>query len=826
MNQMMTMPGTDPESAGMDEGALAVQMSQMSTDELAMLQERVVEAQQAALEKRNQILDALSITISKRRSEAITAREQSGIEQEWEEDEESYEGIDDANRVEEGRNRTIKPLVGASVPVKDKNARSTVFLNVTRPFVDAASARVSDMLLPTDDRAWDFKATPIGDAPAQQEPKPLAVADAEAAEQGQMPQGQSPMLQNMGMQQPQMGQAMEQGLPQAPPEGNQGLEQVEQAGQGGLPQGLPQAQQPPTPEEQAKALAEKAAKDEAEDRQRRVVKGRSQVEDWQTESNWPGHMRRVFDDSARIGSGVMKSPFPIQRRRTKWIGEDLTEFFEIVPDCRRIDPWNFYPDGACGESIHNGRYCFERDDLTAKTLQDLTNDESFFADQIELALDEGPTKHTTRGRIQQQQYGKDKDQPFESWIFYGNIEREDLEAIGCNCPPGKSIQVPVLVQMVNDRIVKIAPNPLDSGRFPYDVMPWSVRKGLPWGRGVSRQCRTPQRMVNAATRNMMDNAGIAAGLILFLRRRGLTTSDNNWELHGRKIFWVDDTESASKAAKDAFATVDVPIRVNELMAIINFALSMAERVTGMPMLLQGQQGDAPDTVGGMTMLNNNASGVMRRIARAFDDYITEPAITRYYEWLQQYTDDREMRFDAVIDARGSSALVERDLQNQWIAQMSNFVLNPAFRIDPAKWFSEFSKSVRFDPARIQYSDSEWEKIQSKPPPKDPRVEAAEIARATKMEAIGAEGQSRAAEAQARGEASLRVAQLEQDAETARTQARLATEREVAIIQLLSEEKLSREEIRARLLSMVTTSRDKRDLFAAEAQIKAKHGEGI
>ena len=41
---------------------------------------------------------------------------------------------------------------------------------------------------------------------------------------------------------------------------------------------------------------------------------------------------------------------------------------------------------------------------------------------------------------------------------------------------------------------------------------------------------------------------------------------------------------------------------------------MAEDITGLPLIMQGS-GSAPDTVGGMQMVNNNASTVLRRIAR-------------------------------------------------------------------------------------------------------------------------------------------------------------------------------------------------------------------
>jgi hypothetical protein len=802
----------DVESAALEAAMEEAQLAGMSTEEADAIRatiEMAKLAKQDAMARRQTSLDALAKTIGDRRTEAIEGRSSSGIEDEWREDEEAYEGIDEANRNEEGRYRTLKPLIGASVPVRaGGQTRSTVFLNITRPFVDAASARVSDMLLPTDDRSWDFKPTPIGDALEQ------ALEQMAAPDQPMMPQQMGQMQQSL-----MMGPGMGQQMPSPQPQAGAGMPQ-ELSG----PEGGGQPQQPPQPPDPA-TEARKTKKLMEDGRRKKVEAGREQVEDWLIESNWHGHMRRAFDDCARIGSGVMGGPFPARRRRTKWVDGRMTVFHEIVPDCRRIDPWNLFPDPGCGESIHDGRYIFERDDLTEKTLTDLLRDETYFADQIRMVLEEGPRKHTANGVIEVPR-SSTRDNQYETWIWYGNIEREDFEALGAEVPDEAIIQIPVLAQMVNDRIIKIVQNPLDSGEFPYDVMPWSVRKGMPWGRGVSRQSRTPQRMINAGTRNLMDNAGLAAGLILVLRRRGLTPSDNNWELHGRKVFFADEAESAAQAARDAVAAIEVPIRVNELLALINFALAMAERVTGMPMLLQGQMGEAPDTVGGMTMLNNNASGVMRRVARAFDDYITEPTITRYYEWLQQYTDNPEMQFDAVIDARGSTALVERDLQNQWIGQMANFVLNPAFKIDPAKWFEEYSKSVRFDPNRIQYSDAEWEKIQSQPPLEDPRVTAAKLTTQSRQVERQIDAGTRQAVAQAEGQVRERIAQLEAGADLQRQQLADAAAERRAVIELLGEERMSREEIKARLMEIVTSSRDKRDLFAAEKALKHEFGSGI
>ena len=155
-------------------------------------------------------------------------------------------------------------------------------------------------------------------------------------------------------------------------------------------------------------------------------------------------------------------------------------------------------------------------------------------------------------------------------------------------------------------------------------------------------------------------------------------------------------------------------------------------VTGMPMLLQGQQGKAPETVGGMQILNNNGTTVLRRIARNFDDRVTEPHIGRYYEYLLLHGPD-DCKGDFTIDARGSSALVERDAQKQELMQLIGLSLNPAYGMDPELVITEVIKSMRFDPKRMVLSDEKKEEMAKRQPPEDPTVTAAKIAWAARTE---------------------------------------------------------------------------------------------
>lgn len=71
-------------------------------------------------EMRYAVMDALGSMIAEKRKDAMEARANSGIEEEWDRAEEFYQGIDDANRHESMAGVREKPLAGGSTARKSK----------------------------------------------------------------------------------------------------------------------------------------------------------------------------------------------------------------------------------------------------------------------------------------------------------------------------------------------------------------------------------------------------------------------------------------------------------------------------------------------------------------------------------------------------------------------------------------------------------------------------------------------------------------------------------------------------------------------------------
>ena len=723
--------------------------------ELDMDEEPSMSAEELEIEEQRKIdiLDALGMRLAKTRSEAINGREQSKIENEWLEDEEHYEGIDDMNRGEISAWRG-KPL-GQAALRSDDDTGSTVFVNITGPYCDAAAAKLGDMLLPTDDRGWAIDPTPI--------PEMIDIA-----------KGKFPVR---------VEKQIDEAFPDEPDKAQQTKDDLVA--------------------EQKELNAEAKSKADA---------AQLRIDDWMNESNYQPENRLVIEDAAKLGTGVLKGPIPERKKMVAFIDGSLVIKEEVKPCSRRVDTWNCFPDPGCGEYIHNGSYHWERDDITSKSLQELRGG-SYIDSQINLALKEGAMRATRdfkEGDGRTDRLGlieRDTKNLFEIWYYYGLIEKEDMEVAGCECEDEQD-SIYALITTVNNRVIKAAMNPLDTGDFPYDYMVWKRRSGSPFGIGVSRQLRTPQRIINGAMRNMMDNAGIAGGPMWIFNSGLVEPIDGIYEIAPRKG-WMASEDAEIDDIQKAFTYITMDMMQEPLERIVMLGMKMAEDVTGLPMLLQGQQGAAPDTVGGMQMLNNNASTVMRRIVRLYDDNVTEKHVHRYYRYLLQHGDDAE-KGEFVIDARGSSALIERDIQNQNVGEMAMIVKDPTFGLDPKKWMKEFLKSQRLDPLQFEYDDEEWEKIvaQMAEPPEDGSKAMAEMrmqADQMKLEAMTQikmqEMQMKASEADKSRQLQVMLKQFDQ---------------QMGELSLSGADKIAADKIRASLAEKVMTLNTQRELSGAKA----------
>lgn len=683
----------------------------MSTKPLPDLPDDVREIIEPHLTPDPAQLDAIARVMAAKREEAKRTRTESGIELTWQYAEEAYVGIDDANRHEYGGDpRWAKPMsmdgpLTSNQPARD-NTKSTVFVGITARYTDAGSAKVAEILLPEDDKAFSFTETPV--------PELIKAADDESPVTLDHLPGNPPAMRPAKpgeLANPASGDLPSAAAMPAPAAGGAVLPA---AGTAAAPAQVPVRVKDFAQEK--RDMARDAAK-----------KAETRIYDWMVECQYAGEARKILFDSARLGVGVLKGPFSKPRRDIALSKETKTIVIRetIKPAAKWVDPWNVFPLGACGENLKDADGIFERDWLSERQVRELKKTPGYIVAQIDEVLKEGPNKTNLNANAAKKGDG-DGPRPTESgryeiWYFTGTIGRDDM---ACICHAGgkslKSSDVPkdrkdvfAIVTMINDRVIRATINPLDSGSLNYHSVPWRRRPGHWAGVGIPEQLRTPQRILNGATRRMMENAGTSAGSQIVMDANGITPANGEWTITPNKL-WRFVTDS-NMTVDQAFRVYQIPNATPQLLSIVQYALKLAEESTNIPLVTQGQSGPTqPETLGGLQLQNNNANQLLRAIGKAYDDGVTEPLVRDFYEWLLLDPDvPDEEKGDFTINAHGSAAMVERAIQDQILAQILPLSANPIYGLDPKRTADEFLKSKRFDPRTFKYAEGE------EPPPQGP-----------------------------------------------------------------------------------------------------------
>jgi len=726
------------------------------------------EEARAQLEER---LQSFGQGLAKQRDEWVRDRAAFGVDKRWTEDQDQYDGKDNINKAAS----QMMTSVEQGYPVTTQGARptrSTVYIGLTRQKTNAAEARLSDILLPTDDRNWGIEPTPVPHLTRMAKDQTMAVD-------------------------PRTGQPV-----------------VDQQGN------------PASKRDVARSLMEDA-------RQRAEAMQRV-MEDQLTECDYNSEVRRVIHDTAVLGTGVIKGPVVTNRTRKAWqpytdANGEMVHMLSLVeeqdPASYRIDPRNVWPDPGCGERIHDGKGIYEREQLTSKQVRELAKQPGYLKAQLRKVLEEGPKRSAAFQEMKDEDQRDVSRDVFEKWEYWGEIDKEDLKAAGHEMDEDDDElhSINACVVFINSTVVKVYMNPLEDGALPYDFYVWEKIAGSCWGYGIPYLMRSQQKVLNSAWRMMMDNAGITARGQVIIKPGVVQPADKQWQLSAGKIwFATDDLDDVRKA----FTAVEFNSHQPELAAIIKMAMELADQESGVPTLTQGEKGAAPDTVGGMQMLMNSANVVLRRLVKQFDDMVTRPHIRRYYDYNMMYNDEESIKGDYSIDARGSSALLVRDIQNQAFLNLLAAGANPVYGVylDTEKLFKKALQAQHIDPAEVCKPEDEIERIKEQqaqpqqPEQADPRIQAAQIRAQSDMQKLQAQNQGDMAELNTR----LAIKQ----ADVAARREELQVTREIEMLKMANVQNLSLDQIKAKLADTALRERGKKELFAAEQRLKLVAGSGI
>lgn len=611
----------------------------------------------------NESLRAITDILCDERRRAISGRKEQGLDHIWKSARNQYKGKDELNSsntlYEKGETLDSSITSFRSKPDTD---RSTVLVNITRPYTNAGTARVADILLPTGKMPWQLRSTPVSDLQT---------------------------IFGVLNKYPNVAQQVLTLLPDV-------------------------ARKIQEPSGAATQVADTIIKDWLKESDWAGVVRRQLVESGIVGT---GVIKGPFPKERPIGSYSEKIlsvlPLTTDPATAEMLSKQLETMLFYTPQIECIKVENCYPDPDCGIDIQNGKFFFEKiPEVTKRQLVDMMNDPNYSPAAIKLALDEGPQDEEFNKR-------KGSKSPYTLWLRTGavdwkeNGEERSLEFGTITLLNDRIIkysQFPLESKTFPYRMLCWEPRDNSWAGIGIPEQMETPQRGL-------------TASVRALMDNMGYSVGPQVlemdGLI-----EPVDGEDSKLRPYKRwRVKSALPGVDAMTEAKNAMAFLEFPNYLNDIMPVIQFWLKMAEDTTGLSLLLQGQA--VTDAVGVSQQLMNNSTTNLRLIVKEWDDKVCKPLLEDFYEWVQLYGPE-EAQGDAVVEPLGSTTLIVKELQQQALLQISQQVLQPIYGISPRKWMQVYLEGFQIDIETLSLTEEERAQLQAAEQQPDPKVIAAQI----------------------------------------------------------------------------------------------------
>jgi len=659
---------------------------------------------------------------------------------------------------------------------------SKLFVNITRNKVNAAEARLIDILFPTDDRNWGIQPTPV----------PYLSKITKDEDPVQNEDG-SPFVTDKGVQ-----------------------VQKRDIAQGVI--------------------------EEARERSNAM---QDEVEDQLTETNYNSVNRDMVHDAVLYGTGIIKGPVLLGKTRQKWseVVDDQGQVAQVIemvddlkPGAERVDPWDFFPDMQA-RNVDDAEFIFQRHYMSKKALRDLADKPGFLRSQIAEVLKQEADNTQTATHLQEMQsmagISSLDNGRFEVWEYHGPVEKDDLIAAGVDVDEDDVFtDFNGVVWFSEGRVLKAVINPADTGDMPYSVFNWEGDDTTLFGVGIPYLMRSSQKVLNATWRMLMDNAGLSVGPQTVINSQVVRPADGSWRLTPHKVWELTDKNGN---VNNVFGSFEINSHMTELISLFQYARQIADEETALPQISQGEQGSATNTASGMSMLMNSANTMLRRVVKNYDDDITRPFIKRMYDWNMQFNPKEDVKGDFSIDARGTSSLLVKEQQAANLMNLMNIAASPLLEplTHTAALYRKVVSSMQIEADEVVKSSEEIE-LEMQKMQKQMEAQQQMMIQAQQQQAQGAPTGDPLAEQRLALDAQkmqmdgqLKGAQIQAQAQKLQVeQQKMASDRELELAKMAAEKGIKVSEMRTKLGIEQMKVQSKDTLFEKEQALKMRMGSGI
>jgi len=539
--------------------------------------------------------------------------------------------------------------------IQSKGDRSQVYVGLTRTKVLAAYSRITDLLFQPGQKFFSIEKTPLSKQP---------LVEQELAERAAL----------------EIQQAAEQ-------VGTAGIEELVMA-----------------------RLSELTEEIEAETEQR-VENMEEAILDQALENNLEGKMKDAIMEQVIFGTGAMKAGTLRIEKDHKWIKGD--EGFNLIyeenamPEMEAVSIFDLYPDPHA-TSVDDMRDIFRRHIISRTEFNALKDYPGFNVDLINECIEMNPegnhdeAQHEVdRRNIANVNDSNTNTEKFEVLEYWGSLNGHDLEDAGVEFGEDDdlSMEYDANIWMVSGKVIKAQLNPLPGGIIPYFIFPYEKNPHAFWGTGVPRMMRDSQATMNAATRIYLDNVALSSGPMVEVNTDIMASGEDPTELYPWRVFLREGGDGNQPMVRFYQPQSNSPA----LVSVIELFRRFADETTALPSYTHGQtQSSLNRTATGISILMSNANIVLKSVIKNIDDFLTKPMIRSLYDWNMTWNENENVKSDMRIIAKGSTALIQKEVQSQRLLQFLSLINNPldAQMVDREKLLTDIAKSLDIDPDEV------------------------------------------------------------------------------------------------------------------------------
>lgn len=593
-------------------------------------------------------LQGLGAKLQDKFSSWKTSRED--IESQWLKDMRQFSGTYDADIAEK---------------IKQSGRKSEVFVGLTRTKVMAAYSKIVDLLFQRGDKPYSIEATPVPNVPHLKETLvKKAVTELLLAANTTDPAMVADLI-----------------------------------------------------EERASEIEEEVSKVAAE----RAKKMEKQIEDQTAEGELERKLKESILEMCVLGSCAFKAGTVRMDRQSHWmtepgLGHVLMVEEKPVPEIEAVSIFDLYPDPYAG-SADDSDGIFRRHILTKSQLRKLKGVPGFDSEEIERLIAENrlgnhvEEQHEVERRsLNKQANNLNDSRRYEVIEYWGMVDGEDLRDCGCQVGDDQlSIELEANVWFIHGTVIKAQLNPLPRKRIPYFICPYEKMPHQMWGVSIPRMMRDSQVTINAASRMMIDNAAISSGPMVEVNNDLLAAGEDPTRIYPWRVFIREGGDPQAPMVRFYQAQSNV----KEVSNLLEMFRRFADETTSLPSYTHGMQSDALNsTATGVSMLMGAANISLKSVIKNLDDYLIRPMIEALYDWNMEFSDDDGIKGDMKVVARGSTALIQKEIQSQRLLQFMSIVgKTPVAQI--VNWetlMKDVAKSLEIDADRAIMGEKEKQQM--------------------------------------------------------------------------------------------------------------------